>query len=186
MSLSRAVFFDKDGTLVKNVPYNVNPDLIELNKGADECLRLLRTAGYKLFVITNQSGVARGFFEEKDLPAVWQKLNELTGAEFAGFYHCPHYPSGKIAEYAKTCDCRKPQPGMILKAAAEHAIDLKNSWFVGDNEQDIIAGRRAGCKTILFDEESRAELNSFESPDYVCQNLSEVSEIILKEKRFVK
>ena len=171
---SRAVFFDKDGTLVKDVPYNINPDLIVLNEGAAEAVQELKKAGFKIFVVSNQSGVARGFFEEKDLGAVWKKLNELCNIEFDGFYFCPHFPAGKIAEYSFSCDCRKPAPGMILRAAREHNLDLQNSWIVGDSLKDDEAGRRAGCQTILL---GSSEKNN---SDFSADNLNKAAQIILE------
>lgn len=156
MNKVRAVFFDKDGTLIEDVPYNVNPNLIKLREDAGEALLLLREAGFKLFIISNQSGVARGLFEEKDLQAVWDKLNELTGIEFDGFYYCPHFTSGKVEKYSFACDCRKPAPGLILQAALAHNIDLTQSWMVGDTMNDIEAGQRAGCQTILLGSSARS------------------------------
>jgi D,D-heptose 1,7-bisphosphate phosphatase len=175
----KAVFFDKDGTLVHDVPYNVKPNLIKLTEGASECLRLLRASNFKLFVITNQSGIARGFFAESDLNAVWKKLNELTGIEFDGFYYCPHYPAGEIAEYSKDCDCRKPEAGLILQAAREHNIILNNSWFIGDSLKDVAAGQRAGCQTILLDAESKPVFSQIEKPNFIVQNLVQAAQIIL-------
>ncbi|HEX8399008.1 MAG TPA: HAD family hydrolase [Pyrinomonadaceae bacterium] len=171
---SRAVFFDKDGTLVKDIPYNVNPDLIVLNEGAAETLRKLKKAGFKIFIVSNQSGIARGFFEEKDLTAVWEKLDELCEIEFDGFYFCPHFPDGKIPEYSFLCDCRKPEAGMILRAADEHNLDLQNSWIVGDSPKDAEAGRLAGCQTILLGDETN-------NSDYTVQNLKEAAQIILNQ-----
>lgn len=172
MNKSRAVFFDKDGTLVKDVPYNVRPDLIRLNAGAAEAVGRLKKAGLKLFVVSNQSGVARGFFEEKDLPAVWEKLNELCGARFDGFYFCPHFPAGKIEKYSFVCDCRKPEAGMLFQAAREHSIDLENSWLIGDSPPDAKAGRLAGCRTILLFEQTN-------NTDFTVESLTEAADIIL-------
>jgi D,D-heptose 1,7-bisphosphate phosphatase len=171
---SRAVFFDKDGTLVNDVPYNVNPDLIVLNEGAAETVRKLKKAGFKIFVVSNQSGVARGFFEEKDLAAVWKKLNELCEIEFDGFYFCPHLPAGKIAEFSFSCDCRKPEAGMILRAASEHNLDLQNSWIIGDSPKDAEAGQRAGCRTILLG-------GGTNNSDFKAKNLKEAAQIILNQ-----
>ena len=169
---SRAVFFDKDGTLVKDVPYNVNPDLIVLNEGAAETVQELKKAGFKIFVVSNQSGIARGFFEEKDLTAVWEKLNELCEIEFDGFYFCPHFPGGKIPKYSFLCDCRKPKPGMIMQAARENNLDLQNSWIIGDSPKDAEAGRRGGCRTILLGGET-------ENSDFTAGSLKEAAQIIL-------
>jgi D,D-heptose 1,7-bisphosphate phosphatase len=169
---SRAIFFDKDGTLVKDIPYNVNPDLIVLNEGAAETVRKLKKAGFKIFIVSNQSGIARGFFEEKDLAAIWEKLNKLCETEFDGFYFCPHLPTGKIAEFSFSCDCRKPEAGMILRAANEYNLDLENSWIIGDSPKDAEAGRRAGCRTILLGGET-------ENSDFTAGSLKEAAQIIL-------
>jgi D,D-heptose 1,7-bisphosphate phosphatase len=177
----KAVFFDKDGTLTPNLPYNVNTDLIELIEDAGQAVQLLKKAGFKLFVISNQSGVARGFFEEKDLIAVWQKINELCGVEFDGFYYCPHYRNAQISADSFECDCRKPQPGMLFRAAREHHLNLKKSWMIGDNDSDVEAGRRAGCRTILFRDNDQTKLmkNNFGQSDFTVQNLCEAAKIIL-------
>jgi D,D-heptose 1,7-bisphosphate phosphatase len=183
MEKSRAVFFDKDGTLIEDVPYNVNPDLIRLTAGACEAVHLLKDAGFKLFVITNQSGVARGFFAEEDLVKVWGKLEELLEIKFDGFYYCPHLKNGKIAEYNVDCDCRKPNAGLIFRAAIEHHIDLPNSWLIGDSPHDIEAGKRAGCQTILVGFEKTDE-NNFQN--LMVGNLLEaVSKILFQEMNLV-
>ena len=135
MAVSRAVFLDKDGTLVEDVPFNVDPLRIRLAPGVAEGLPLLRAAGFRLFVVSNQSGLARGLFDEEELEAAMQRLQELTtdlGVPLDGFYHCPHHPGGSVPRFARACDCRKPAPGMILAAAEEHGLDLGSSWFVGD------------------------------------------------------
>jgi histidinol-phosphate phosphatase family protein len=149
-----AVFLDKEGTLVEDVPYNVDPTLMRLTPGAEEALRLLHASGLPIFVISNQSGVARGLFADAALEAVEQRLGELfaaSGAALAGFYYCPHHPDGAVAEYALACECRKPAAGLILRAAREHGLDLERSWMIGDILDDVEAGRRAGCRTILLD-----------------------------------
>jgi histidinol-phosphate phosphatase family protein len=150
----KAIFLDKDGTLVENVPYNVDPDLIRLAPGAVEGLSVLHAAGYRLLVISNQSGVARGLFPESALEAVERRLRQIlaaAGVPLAGFYYCPHHPEGTLREYAVACECRKPEPGLILRAAREHAIEPARSWFVGDILDDVEAGRRAGCRTVLIE-----------------------------------
>jgi D,D-heptose 1,7-bisphosphate phosphatase len=148
--LSKAVFLDKDGTLVEDIPYNVDPGLIQLSEGALDALRFIKEDGYQFFIVTNQSGVARGFFEEHALVQVEHKLQDLlmrVDIHLSGFYYCPHHPQGKIPKYAVDCYCRKPQPGLFQKAALEHQIDLASSWLVGDILHDIEAGNRAGCRT---------------------------------------
>ena len=152
-----AVFFDKDGTLIDDVPYNVDPAAIVLTPGAREGAQALHEAGYALVVVTNQSGVARGLFEEGALGAVETRLADLLGVPLAGFYACPHHPAGTVARYATDCTCRKPMPGLIERAARDLGIDLGQSWMVGDILNDVEAGRRAGCCTILIDNGNETE-----------------------------
>jgi D-glycero-D-manno-heptose 1,7-bisphosphate phosphatase len=140
----RAVFLDKDGTLVEDVPYNVDPGRIRLTAGAVEGLCALHGAGYRLVVVSNQSGVARGYFPERALAVVEIRLRELlaeAGVPLAGFYYCPHHPHGSIGAYAVACPCRKPAPGLIVRAATEHGIDPGRSWLIGDILDDVEAGR---------------------------------------------
>jgi D,D-heptose 1,7-bisphosphate phosphatase len=182
--LHKAVFLDKDGTLVEDVPYNVNPDRILLTEGATEALQQLSEAGYLLIVISNQSGVARGFFPESALDAVTLRLQMLLqpfDVSFSGFYYCPHYPDGVVESYAIACQCRKPQPGLLLRAAQEHAIDLSQSWMVGDILHDVAAGRAAGCRTILIDNgnETEWELSPARIPHFQVAHLAEAANIIL-------
>ncbi|CAG9229039.1 D,D-heptose 1,7-bisphosphate phosphatase [Paraburkholderia sabiae] len=149
-----AVFIDKDGTLIEDVPYNVDPQQMRFAPGACEALAELACCPFTLIVISNQSGVALGRFEIGALSAVEAKLHEMfasCGATLDGVYWCPHHPEGRVAGYSQACDCRKPAPGMLLRAAREHDIDLHASWFVGDILDDVEAGNLAGCKTILLD-----------------------------------
>lgn len=187
-SPAKAVFLDKDGTLIQDVPYNVDPNLIRWCDGAIEALHQLHTAGYKLFVITNQSGVARGYFEETALVDVERHLTqELArfGIPLAGFYYCPHHPEGTIAQYAMNCSCRKPQPGLILRAAADHGVDLSKSWFIGDILHDVEAGRSAGCRTMLIDNgnETEWELSPKRLPHHLVSDLEMAARIILAVDR---
>jgi histidinol-phosphate phosphatase family protein len=181
--LTGAVFLDKDGTLVENVPYNVDPARVRLHPDAGEALRTLHAAGYPLVVITNQSGVARGYFPESALAGVEARLRALVegaGAPLDGFYYCPHHPRGTVAEYAVDCACRKPRPGLFLRAARERGIDLQRSWFVGDILDDVEAGRRAGCRTILLDRGNETEwvLSWRRLPHHVAGDLGEAARVI--------
>jgi histidinol-phosphate phosphatase family protein len=179
-----AVFFDKDGTLVEDVPYNVDPNRMWLTTRASEGLRTLNRAGYRLVVFTNQSGVARGYFREEALRPVEQHLRGMLrqiGVPLQGFYYCPHHPDGVVAQYAIQCSCRKPAPGMLLRAAHEQGLDLRRSWVIGDILNDIEAGRRAGCKTILLDNGNETEwlLSQERLPHWIVGNLAEAARVIL-------
>jgi D,D-heptose 1,7-bisphosphate phosphatase len=180
----RAVFLDKDGTLVENIPYNVDPDRLVLTPGAIAGLRLLHEAGYLLIIISNQSGVARGYFAEADLSPIMHRLRSMLkpfGVLLSGFYYCPHHLDGSIPSYAIECNCRKPQPGLLYQAAQEHRIDLRQSWFVGDILHDVAAGRSAGCRTILLDNgnETEWQLSRYCLPHHVVSSLFEAAKVIL-------
>lgn len=149
-----ALFLDRDGTLVHPAHYPSRPEQLRLYDGIGAELCLIQRMGLRLVVITNQSGIARGYFTEADL----QRMHEHLVAELAkqdvhldGIYHCPHHVNGVIPKLAVRCYCRKPQPGMLLEAAADLDLDLEHSWFVGDILDDVEAGNRAGCRTILVD-----------------------------------
>lgn len=181
--LTPAVFLDKDGTLIEDVPYNVDPQKICFTEGAIAALQKLHTAGFKLLIVTNQSGIARGFFPESALLPVRQYLTDQLarmGIPLTGFYACPHHPDGIVARYAIACSCRKPAPGLLHRAAAEDCIDLSRSWMVGDILNDIEAGRRAGCRTILIDNGNETEWQRSEqrSPDHIVANLIQAADII--------
>lgn len=173
--MNKAVFIDKDGTLIHNVHYNVNPATIVLQSGAAEALSLLQKEGYLLIVVSNQDGIARGYFTEKEVVrancAVAEQLKAFH-IILDGFYYCPHHPDGIIAEYAVSCTCRKPAPGMLLKAAAAHSVQLSDSWMIGDILDDVEAGRQAGCKTILMNNgnETIWHLTEKRTPHFVTQS----------------
>lgn len=150
----RALFLDRDGTLVHPRHYPSRPADLILFEGIGDELRALQGAGFRLVVITNQSGIARGYFTAGDLERMHEHLRrELArfGVRLDGIYHCPHHPEGTIPELAVRCACRKPQPGMPRRAAGDLALDLGRSWFVGDILDDCEAGNRAGCRTVLVD-----------------------------------
>jgi D-glycero-D-manno-heptose 1,7-bisphosphate phosphatase len=152
--LKRAVFFDKDGTLLDDVPYNVDRSLMRLAPGAPEALALLGAHGFALFVVSNQSGVALGRFPYAALAAMEAHLRDMfaeCGVTLHGAYWCPHHPEGVVARYAMPCACRKPAPGLVMRAASKHGLDLPQSWLVGDILDDVEAGARAGCRTVLVD-----------------------------------
>lgn len=151
---ARALFLDRDGTLVHARHYPSRPEELVLYDGVTGALRRLQAAGFKLVIVTNQSGIARGLFTEDDLMVMHDHLaHELAagGVRVDGFYHCPHHPDGIVEGLAVACDCRKPEPGMILRASSDLGIDTGASWFVGDILADVEAGNRAGCRTVLVD-----------------------------------
>jgi D-glycero-D-manno-heptose 1,7-bisphosphate phosphatase len=175
---------DKDGTLIEDVPYNVDPSRIELTAGAAEGVQQLAEAGFVLVVVSNQSGIARGLFEEAQLTAVERRLRDILaelGVTLRGFYFCPHHPAGCVNRYAIRCSCRKPEPGMIFRAAGELDLDLSRSWLIGDILDDICAGRRAGCRTVLIDNghETEWQWSAERRPDLTAANLAEAARSIL-------
>jgi histidinol-phosphate phosphatase family protein len=181
---ARAIFLDKDGTVVEDVPYNVDPGQVRLMPRAAEGLRALHAAGYRLVVISNQSGVARGYFPEEALGPVETRLRELlaeAGVPLGGFYYCPHHPKGVVPAYAVVCRCRKPAPGLIQRAAQEHGLDVAQSWFIGDILDDVEAGRAAGCTTVLLDNGHETEwvLTPERQPHYRAADLAEAAALIL-------
>jgi D-glycero-D-manno-heptose 1,7-bisphosphate phosphatase len=151
------VFLDKDGTLIEDLPYNVDPRRIRFAPGARRGVRMLAANGWRLAVVTNQSGVARGYATLDQVLALGPFLRERLaeeGAVLAGFYACPHLPDGRNA-FARECSCRKPAPGLIARAATELDVDTSASWFIGDTWMDVAAGRAAGCRTIVVGPEWR-------------------------------
>jgi lipopolysaccharide heptosyltransferase II len=143
----RAIFLDRDGTLLDLVPYLHDPAQVRLVPGAAEALRAARQAGFALVVVTNQSGIARGLFREEDVTRVHARVQEAlapAGVAIDRFYHCPHHP-----DFTGPCDCRKPEPGLYRRAAAELGLDLQRSFAIGDTVEDLQAAQRAGCRPIL-------------------------------------
>lgn len=184
MALNAAVFIDKDGTLVHDVPYNTDPSRVRLRADAGPALARLQEHGYRLVLVTNQPGVALGLFPPDALDGVWKKIAaELSryGVVLDAIVHCPHHPEGTEARYRRTCECRKPAPGLLLQAARTHDLDLRRSWMIGDILDDIEAGRRAGCRTVLLAVGSETEWRHglLREPDIVATSLTEAVEGIL-------
>ncbi|MHC4416068.1 MAG: D-glycero-alpha-D-manno-heptose-1,7-bisphosphate 7-phosphatase [Planctomycetota bacterium] len=153
--MDRAVFLDRDNTLIANDGDLGDPALVRLVEGVAPALVRLRDAGYRLIVVTNQAGVARGRFGEADVDAVHERIDRVLG-ETAGrqglidrFYSCPYHPEGTIERYRRNHPWRKPHPGMLLQAARDMGLDLARSWLIGDQPRDIAAGQAAGCATVL-------------------------------------
>jgi D-glycero-D-manno-heptose 1,7-bisphosphate phosphatase len=183
----RVLFVDKDGTLIEDLPYNVDPVRVRFAPGARQAVRRLGEAGVELAVVTNQSGVARGYFSMSDLDRLRGHLEreiESLGCRFAGFYVCPHLPDGEVERFAVDCECRKPLPGLLLAAAAELGVDLRRSWFVGDTWMDVAAGQAAGCRSILIGPEwrDRSTHPAGIEPDAAVPDLLAAVEIVLADE----
>jgi len=179
----KAVFLDKDGTIIPDVPYNVNPDLISLQEGVIEGLQLLQEQGYVFVVISNQAGVARGYFEWEALENVKHKIDFLlsdAGIQIEKYYFCPHHPQGKLPQYSISCSCRKPEPGMILQALKDLNIDPAKSWMIGDILNDVEAGNKAGCRTVIIKNGNETEWTdgTFRKPTYTAVNFLDAAEYI--------
>lgn len=184
----KAIFLDKDGTLVDDLPYNVEQRRITLCLGVGAGLRLLARLDYRLFVVTNQDGIAHGYFGEEDVEGVAHRLTQLLFRErvnLEGFYYCPHHPAGSVVPYVHECNCRKPKPGMLLQAAHDHGIDLRASWMVGDILHDIEAGNRAGCRTLLIDNGNETEwrLGPRRIPTRMAPDLYAAASLIAEEDK---
>jgi D-glycero-D-manno-heptose 1,7-bisphosphate phosphatase len=149
---SPALFLDRDGTINEEVDFLTNPDHLHLISGVTAALRDAKAMGFKLFVITNQSGIARGFLTEERLQEIHTALNDrLTadGAAIDRIYYCPHHPELGSAPYRTVCECRKPKPGMIQQAVREYAIDPARSFVIGDRMIDCQAANAAGIPAIM-------------------------------------
>jgi histidinol-phosphate phosphatase family protein len=181
----RAVFVDKDGTLIENVPYNVDPALVRFTPSALVGLRALADAGYAIIVVTNQPGLATGRFTRREFAALesalCRRVREESGVEIAAIYCCPHAPS---AGSRIGCLCRKPAPGLLRQAARAHRLDLAQCWMVGDILDDVEAGHRAGCRSVLLDvgNETEWKLSPIRSPEARCADLAEAARFILSRE----
>ena len=151
--MTSAVFLDRDGVINVDHGYVSTWERFEFLPGVPDALRALQDAGYLLIVVSNQSGIGRGYYCEADVEslnqAIAQHLGSTVGVTLSEFYHCPHHPTEAEGEFRRQCDCRKPAPGMIRQAVLDHGIDLKTSLLVGDKDSDIEAGRATGV-TRLF------------------------------------
>jgi len=196
--LNRAVFLDRDGVINELVYHQeqevidspFTPSQFKLLSGVTEALKTLHATGYLTILVSNQPGIAKGHMTAKNFESIRQKMAlELNkdGAALDGEYYCLHHPKSVVEKYRIACDCRKPLPGMLFKAAREKDIDLKQSWLIGDNLSDIQAGKAAGCRTILVST-SKCELCRLMSeknvfPDKIFGNLAEAvkEHILVKE-----
>jgi len=178
-----AVFLDRDDTLIADHGYIGDPDDVALLSGAAEAVRRFAELGFLVVLVSNQSGVARGYFTEEDLEAVHGRLEALLAAEAArldGAYYCPFLDGEEavIEAYRKDSFLRKPNPGMLLQGAQDLNIDLARSWMVGDSLRDVAAGRRAGCQTVLVGDERADEVDAACRPTYVAGTLLEAVDLV--------
>ena len=180
---SRALFLDRDGTLVHSSHYPSRPEQLRLYENIGPLLQVLQQQqNFRLVIITNQAGLARGYFTEADLHRMHDYLTgELAalGVHVDGIYYCPHHPEGVVEGLSIRCECRKPQPGMLLRAARELDLDLEHSWFVGDILDDVEAGNRANCRTVLVDLGTESlPLHPLRVPTFVARNTLHALQII--------
>jgi D-glycero-D-manno-heptose 1,7-bisphosphate phosphatase len=184
----KAIFVDRDNTLIEDPGYISDPSVVKLLPGVEQAIKSLQAAGYKIVVVTNQSGIARGLLTEEMLEKIHDELRRQLAANEAyldAIYYCPFHPEGTVEGFAMESELRKPSPGMLLKAAKEMDLDLAGSWMVGDSPRDIEAGQRASCRTIRVriraavpsqidqeDEDVQA--------DFTVRNLAEAARIILQ------
>lgn len=172
--MKRAVFLDRDGTINIEKEYLYQAAEFEFIPGATEAIRLLNQAGMLVVVVTNQSGVARGYYTEEDVENLHRHIDrelESCGAHVDAWLYCPHHPTGR-GSYGLPCNCRKPLPGMLQDAARRYGIDLEKSAIIGDKRADIEAGLAAGCRTILVRTGYGAEEEQYVGPQTtVCDDL---------------
>ncbi len=176
------IFLDRDGVINKNMDTNPTVKDFELLDGVAQAIHKINKSDYLSVVVTNQPMIAKGFVTFEQVNETHKKMETLLGEQGAflnAIYYCPHHPDkgfeGEVKELKIDCECRKPKPGMLLKAAEDMNIDLKNSWMIGDSKRDIDAGKNAGCKTIFISQENTT------GADFVAKNLEQAVKIILEE-----
>ena len=190
--MQAAVFLDRDNTIIHNDGDLGDPAKVQLIQGAASAIASLCGLGYKIVVVTNQGGVARGKYAERAVHAVHKRIDEMvhqtaSGARIDAFYYCPYHPQGTVEEYRTEHPWRKPQPGMLLQAAADLSLDLARSWMIGDQMRDVQAGAAAGCCTILLHDSTNASDPEKQKdaiiPDAVAPNLIEAVRIIAQQRK---
>ena len=186
MSGIAAVFFDRDGTINEEAGYIGSLRDLHIYPNAVEAVRMVNDAGMKAVVITNQSGVARGLIEEDFLSEIHGQIRDhlaKQGAVIDGFYYCPHHPTAGSEPYRQQCSCRKPEPGMLIRAAEDHGIDLSISYVIGDHASDIQAAKRVSAKGILVKTGHGLEhLNGDAEPDYTAEDVLDAVRWIIRDR----
>jgi D,D-heptose 1,7-bisphosphate phosphatase len=188
--MNRAVFLDRDGTINEEVGYLKDLGKLKLIPGAGAAIKKLNEAGLKVVVVTNQSGVARGYFTEafvQEAHTLLETMLRNEGAHMDGIYYCPHHPEKGTSHYTKECDCRKPGTGLINAAARDLDIDIKKSYMIGDKWSDVELGQRAGTHTLLVntgfapDDPGNVRPSHVHEPDFIAHDITEAVEWILKD-----
>jgi D-glycero-D-manno-heptose 1,7-bisphosphate phosphatase len=188
--MNRAVFLDRDGTVIEEVGYLSDLKQLRLIPGAAASIKRLNEAGLKVVLVTNQSGVARGYFTEAFVSETHELLGKMLGLEDArldGIYYCPHHPKAGDSPYMAACDCRKPGTGMLEQAARELGIDVKASFVVGDKWSDVELGQRAGAHSILVrsgyapDDPGNARPARLSDPEFIAETLTEAADWIVRQ-----
>lgn len=178
---TKAAFLDKDGTIMEDIPYNSDPALFAFSPGVVEGLLLLANSGFRLVIISNQSGVARGLFDFSALEPMEARLREMfttEGLELAGVYWCPHFPGAVHPQFGVACGCRKPAPGMLLAAAQELSLDTHASWMIGDRDSDVQAAHKAGCHSAFLNNSVNQGIDS--SPEIVGKTFLDLAQQIIR------
>lgn len=187
-----AVFLDRDGVIIEDIHLLTKRSQIRLYPEAPQAILSLRQAGFKVIVVSNQPVVARGMATEDEVREVNEAIQDLLaqagGNPMDMFYFCPHHPNATLPAYRLDCDCRKPRPGLLLQAAREHNLNLPASFMIGDRLTDILAGRAAGCRTVLVQTgmhtakpiETPDSLDTSVQPDFTCANLQQAAHWILE------
>jgi len=186
---NKAVFLDRDNTVIEDPGYLSDPDAVKLLPGVELAIKSMAQAGYKIVIVTNQSAIARGLLTEETLEKIHAEMRRQLAehdAHYDALYYCPYHPEGTVEPYAKDSELRKPQPGMLIRAGKELDLDVSQCWMVGDSARDIEAGQRAGCRTVrvrtrgshhavggeMSDEDVQA--------DYTVRNLVDAARVILR------
>jgi D-glycero-D-manno-heptose 1,7-bisphosphate phosphatase len=187
MKKNAAIFLDRDGTINEEVGYLGDLEKLVIYPSSFEAVRLINESGMKVVVITNQSGVARGYFNEDFVMTVHSRINETLqkkGAHIDRFYYCPHHPTEGKGRYLKLCDCRKPKTGMVIKASEELDIDLSLSYMVGDTVKDIDLANKSGVKGILVKTGyGKKEMSSDMKPDYIAEDILDAVNWIMRDRK---
>ena len=194
--MNKAVFLDRDGVINELIYYPEHgivdspftPEQFKLFPWAGKSIKKLSKEGYKVVIVSNQPGIAKGYLSREGFGRIREKMSldlESQGAFLDAEYYCFHHPEAKVKRFKVNCTCRKPEPGLLLKAAEELDIDLSLSWMIGDGLTDVMAGRRAGCRTILLGR-MKCDLCSLMDeldarPDFVAKNLIEAVKLVVKQ-----